>query len=113
MVHDVTRSFRIHPALALWKIVLPAASPQIVVGLRQALSRGLVLLIFSELVGTTIGIGYFILNAQRNLEVADMWSGTLLLAVLGYLFNLVFRLVEQRVLGWHNLRLQVVNGGKK
>ena len=112
MVHDVRRSFRINPLLALWKIILPAASPQIVVGLRQALSRGLVLLIFSELVGTTSGIGYFTQNAQRNLDVADMWSGTLLLAILGYFFNLVFRLFEQRVLGWHHLRLQVINGGK-
>lgn len=113
MVHDVRRSFKINAVLALRRIILPAASPQIVVGLRQALSRGLVLLIFSELVGATSGIGYFTLNAQRNLDVADMWSGTLLLAVLGYLFNLVFRLFEQRVLGWHHLRLQVVNGGRK
>ena len=30
-----------------------------------------------------------------------MWSGILLLGILGYLVNLVFVLVERRVMGWH------------
>lgn len=111
-VHDMRRTFGIGRLTTLRKIIIPASSPQIVVGLRQALSMGLAVLIFSELVGATKGIGFFTLQAQRNLEVPDMWSGILLLGALGYVFNLSFRAIERHVLAWHHLRAQASTGGK-
>jgi ABC-type nitrate/sulfonate/bicarbonate transport system permease component len=104
LLHDVRRTFGLGPVMSLLHVVLPGGLPQIVVGLRQALSTGLAVLIFSELVGATQGIGYFTLRAQRSFEVSDMWSGTLLLGVLGYLFNLTFRLIENSLLKWHRIR---------
>ena len=56
---------------------------------------------FSEMVGSTNGIGYQILQAQRSFAVDDMWGGMVLLGVLGYLLNIAFRGFEHLVLAWH------------
>ncbi|MPZ12809.1 MAG: ABC transporter permease, partial [Kiloniellaceae bacterium] len=54
-----------------------------------------------EMVASTNGIGFFVLQAQRSFAIPEMWSGILLLGVLGYILNAAFLLVERRVLAWH------------
>jgi ABC-type nitrate/sulfonate/bicarbonate transport system permease component len=56
-------------------VVLPACSPQIVTGLRVSLPITLILVVISEMVGSTDGIGYFVLDAQRRFKVAQMYAG--------------------------------------
>ena len=83
------------------RVTLPAASPQIVAGMRTALSIGIALVVFSEMVGSSGGIGYQILAAQRSFAVSDMWAGMILLGILGYVLNVAFRGFEHIVLRWH------------
>jgi ABC-type nitrate/sulfonate/bicarbonate transport system permease component len=102
VVADVTRSYRIRPFDRLLRVTLPAASPQIVAGMRTALSIGIALIVFSEMVGSSGGIGYQILAAQRSFATTDMWAGMILLGVLGYALNIAFRGFERIVLRWHH-----------
>lgn len=85
----------------LLRVQLPAASPQIVAGMRTSLSLALILIVISEMVASSSGIGYFVLQAQRTFALPEMWSGMLLLGVLGLLLNSVFVLVERRALRWY------------
>ncbi len=85
----------------LQRIVLPAASPQIFAGMRTSLSLALILMVISEMVASTNGIGFFVLQSQRSFAIPEMWSGILLLGLLGYVLNVAFVLVERRVLAWH------------
>ena len=85
----------------LWRVMLPAASPQIFAGMRTSLSLALILMVISEMVASTNGIGYFVLQSQRTFAIPEMWSGILLLGILGYVLNGALVLVEKRVLGWH------------
>ena len=98
---DTTTVYRIGKLDRLRFVVLPAAAPQISAGLRTSLSLSLILMVISEMVASANGIGYFILQAQRSFAITEMWSGILLLGLLGYLFNFIFTLVERRVLAWH------------
>jgi len=82
-------------------VVLPAAMPQIVAGLRNSLQVSIILMVVSEIVASTGGIGYFILTAQQNFSFTDMWTGIIVLALAGSALNLIFVLVEHRVLHWH------------
>jgi sulfonate transport system permease protein len=82
-------------------VVLPAALPQIVAGLRNSLQVSIILMVVSELVASTSGIGFFILQAQQGFLFIDMWTGIIVLAVIGSLLNLIFVVVESRVLFWH------------
>jgi len=99
---EVGASYRLRRPDRLFRIILPAASPQIVAGMRSALSIGITVIIFSEMVGSTDGIGFQILSAQRNFAVADMWAGIVMLGVLGYVLNIGFRGLENRLLRWHH-----------
>jgi len=98
---DTTRVYRIGRLDRLRYVVLPAAAPQIFAGMRTSLSLSLILMVISEMVASTNGIGYFILQSQRSFAITEMWSGILLLGLLGYLFNAIFTLVERRILAWH------------
>jgi ABC-type nitrate/sulfonate/bicarbonate transport system permease component len=100
LVHTA-RTFGLSQARAIVKVILPAASPQIVTGLRVSLAITLILVVISEMVGSTDGIGYFILDAQRRLKVDRMYAGMLSLALVGYLLNQVFVLSTNFFLSWH------------
>ncbi|RKT35618.1 ABC-type nitrate/sulfonate/bicarbonate transport system permease component [Microbacterium sp. AG1240] len=95
-------SYRITRWDTLLHVDLRAASPQIFAGMRAALPLALIIMVISEMVGATNGVGFFIIQAQRTFAIADMWSGIILLGLLGYLLNLLFTLVERRALAWHH-----------
>lgn len=101
LLDDVARSYRISRREALLRIVLRAASPQIVAGMRTALSIAIVMILFSEELGSTKGIGYQLLSSQRSYDFAGEWSAMILFGILGYLLNILFRGFEKSVLGWH------------
>jgi len=98
---DTARTFGLSHARIIWQVVLPAASPQIMTGLRISLPITLILVVISEMVGSADGIGYFILDAQRRFKVAQMYAGMLALAIIGYGLNLLFNLAHRTFLAWH------------
>jgi len=98
---DTGLVYRISARDRLRHVVLPAAAPQIFAGMRTSLSLALILMVISEMVASTNGIGYFVLQSQRSFAIPEMWSGIILLGILGYAFNAVFLLIERRVLAWH------------
>ena len=92
---------RHRPQAALTQVVLPASSPYIFTGMRVSLAVALIVMVISEMVAASSGIGYFILSAQRGFKIRDMFAGVLTLALLGYVLNRLFLLIENRVLAWH------------
>ena len=100
-LRETARSYGVSGRDRLLRIVLPAASPQIFAGMRTSLSLALILMVISEMVASTNGIGFFVLQSQRSFAIPEMWAGILLLGLLGYALNLIFMLVERRVLAWH------------
>src|SRR6266496_3786224 len=57
--------------------------------------------VISEMVGSTDGIGYFILDSQRRFRVPQMYAGMLALAILGYTLNQIFNVLKRALLPWH------------
>jgi ABC-type nitrate/sulfonate/bicarbonate transport system permease component len=101
IVVDVGRSFRIPARVRLVKMTLPAAMPNIVAGVRTSISIAVSVVIFSELMGATSGIGYQILRAQDTFAIPQVWAGVILLGVLGYLLNVAFGGLEHALLRQH------------
>jgi ABC-type nitrate/sulfonate/bicarbonate transport system permease component len=102
VMSETARSYGVTGIARLRSVVLPAASPQIFAGLRQALSLGLILMVISEMFAASNGIGFTIVQFQRGFAIPDMWTGILVLGLLGFLLSVVFQLVERRVLGWYH-----------
>ncbi|MBO0703877.1 MAG: ABC transporter permease [Candidatus Dormibacteraeota bacterium] len=100
-LRDTTRVYGIPLTSRLVFVTLPAAAPQIFAGARTGLSLSIIMMVISEMVASTNGVGYQILQSQQTFRIADMWAGILMLGVLGYLLNALFLLVEHRVIAWH------------
>jgi ABC-type nitrate/sulfonate/bicarbonate transport system permease component len=97
---ETARAFRVPPLTRLSRIILPSAAPKILAGLRLSLGLALVLMIVSEFVGSTNGIGNEMLKDQSLFNVPGMWDIVVLLGLLGMIINAAFGLVERRVLAW-------------
>ena len=103
---DTARTFGLSRARIVWRVILPACSPQIMTGLRVSLPIMLILVVISEMVGSTDGIGYFILDSQRRFKVAQMYAGMLALAILGYTLNQLFNWLCKLLLPWHTRKME-------
>ena len=102
---ETVRSYRIGGLARLWHFVLPGASPQIFTGLRQSLSIGIILMVISEMFAARDGIGFVLVQYQRTFAIPEMWSGIILLGIIGIVLSLIFRAIEAWLLGWyHGLR---------
>jgi NNP family nitrate/nitrite transporter-like MFS transporter len=64
-------------------------------------SVALAVMAFAEMFAGTDGLGFFIIFAQATYRIAEMYSGVFVLGLLGYAVNLLFLLVERRILAWH------------
>jgi ABC-type nitrate/sulfonate/bicarbonate transport system permease component len=102
VMSETATAFRVTWWERLWFLVLPAASPRIMTGVRQGLAVALILMVISEMFASSSGLGYRIAYFQRNYLVAEMWSGILLLGLVGVLLAAVFGVVERRVLRWYH-----------
>ena len=99
---ETARSFALTRAERIRYLVLPAASPRIMAGVRQTLSIALIMMVISEMFNTSSGLGYRIVYFQRNYLIAEMWSGILLLGLVGVLLAVIFGFAERRVLRWYH-----------
>ncbi|GAA4058612.1 ABC transporter permease [Nonomuraea soli] len=94
--------FRVSTTQRILRIILPAAAPKIFAGLRLSVSLALIMMVVSELVGSSEGIGHRLLEAQSEFDIPAMWAGIVLLGVLGIVLNSAFIAVERVVLSWHH-----------
>jgi ABC-type nitrate/sulfonate/bicarbonate transport system permease component len=97
---NTARTFGLGPLSILRKVILPAAMPLILVGMRVSLAIGLILVVVAEMLAGTGGLGYLILDMQRSFKVLDMYAWLLILATLGYVLNDIFVRLESRATHW-------------
>lgn len=101
VVRDTTRSYRINLGLRFAKVLLPAAAPFTMTGVRVAASIAILLAIAVEILGRTPGMGLSLGNAQLD-ERPDISIAYLFAAgFLGLGLNSLLQLVEDRVLVWN------------
>jgi ABC-type nitrate/sulfonate/bicarbonate transport system permease component len=71
------------------------------VGLRSAVSMALVIVIVAEMfIGADSGLGNRIINSQQVMNVKDMYASILAAGALGYALNVLFLLIERRIVHW-------------
>jgi ABC-type nitrate/sulfonate/bicarbonate transport system permease component len=98
---ETARVFALPAGQRLTKLIVPATMPRMFAGLRLSLSLAVLLMVFSELVGSSNGIGYEMNNASSSFDLTTLWAGIALVAILGILLNGLLTVMERRVLRWH------------
>jgi ABC-type nitrate/sulfonate/bicarbonate transport system permease component len=97
---DTARTFGHGDLAVLLRILLPASAPYILAGMRISLGISLVVLIIAEMVSGTGGLGDLILDMQRQFAVTESYAWLVIVAVLGFGLNLLFRWAERRLTFW-------------
>jgi len=82
------------------KVKLPMALPQIVAGLRLALSHGLVGVVVSEFFGARAGIGMMIFTSAQTFDTNALYVGVIILGLTGVVLTYALLAVERRLARW-------------
>jgi taurine transport system permease protein len=81
-------------------VILPAAMPEILVGMRIAIGFGWTTLVAAEMVAANVGLGQMVLNASNFLRTDIVVMGIVVIGVVAYLFDLLMRWAERRLVPW-------------
>jgi NitT/TauT family transport system permease protein len=95
----VARVFEIRGLPLFWKVILPGAMPHILDGVRLGLSISVVVLMVSEMMGATGGLGFLILESERNFDTAKMLAAIATMGMLGFVLNEFANVLERALLG--------------
>jgi NitT/TauT family transport system permease protein len=88
--------WQIFKDVLIWESLQPTF-----VGLRSAVSMALVIVIVAEMfIGSDNGLGHRIIDAQQVMNVKSMYAAILAAGVLGYTLNVLFLVIERRVVHW-------------
>lgn len=98
---NVARIYRFGWADRVFSTTLPEASPRILSGMQVSLITAFVVMVASEMLGSSTGLGAATLQAQQSFMIADMWVGILVLGIIGYATTALFTLFRRRILRWY------------
>jgi ABC-type nitrate/sulfonate/bicarbonate transport system permease component len=96
------RSLGARPGQLFLRVILPAAVPEILVGLRLGIALSFFVIVISEFIGAEQGLGYLINDGRNFFLVPQMLGAAVLLGLLGYAGNALVRLLERRALRWQH-----------
>ena len=81
-------------------VVLPAATPAIITGLRLGFGLSFFVIVAAEFIAADSGLGYLINDARTFFLVSQMLLGAAVIGLIGFGFNRLLRLLEARLLRW-------------
>ncbi|MCI4169166.1 ABC transporter permease [Bacillus spizizenii] len=84
------------------KVILPASLPNILLGIRLSLGIAWLGLVVAELMGSSSGVGYMIMDARQFSQTNKVFAGIIIFAVVGKLTDSFVRLLERKLLKWRN-----------
>jgi len=99
---DVARVLAFSRRKQIVKLILPAALPQILLGLRLSLALAWLGLVVAELLGSQAGIGFLINVAKQNAVTEHIFVGILIFAIVGKLVDSFVKLLERKWLHWRD-----------
>lgn len=98
---ELGRSYGLGTPELLFQVVLPAALPAILTGIRYSLGVAWLTLVVGETIASRDGIGYLVQNARELLRTDIILLAIVLYALAGWFADWLIRLMERRLLRWH------------
>lgn len=84
----------------IWHVVLPAATPEILTGMRIGIGFGWTTLVAAEMVAATRGLGFMVLNAAQYLQSDTVIMGIIVIGLFAFAFDLLMRHIEKVLVPW-------------
>lgn len=101
----VAKNFGIKQPALTWKVIFPAAFPQIANGIHLALGTAWIFLVAGEMVGAQSGLGYQIIDARNNIRADILLATIFVIGIIGILLDGLLKLIEKQILkSWGGVR---------
>ena len=97
---DVAENYGASKSQFFFKIALPGALPVMLEGIQMGQAIALLTIVAAEMMGATSGIGYLIWTSYKAFLLENMFVGLIMISFFGYLFSLVLRGVQKKLLPW-------------
>ncbi len=94
------RSLGLGRVQLFYQVVLPASAPSIFTGLRLAAGYAFIMLIASEMMGASSGLGWLVVQSQESYHVQRIFAGATVITALAVLTDLMLKLLEKRIVVW-------------
>lgn len=94
---NVARTHELGPVKTAFTVILPAAAPTIVTGMRISIGIAWLVIVAAEMLVGGTGIGYYVWNEWNNLDLTSVVFSILMIGVVGMLLDAMFGLLQRRV----------------
>jgi nitrate/nitrite transport system permease protein len=94
---NVARTHELGAIKTAFTVVLPAAAPTIVTGMRISIGIAWLVIVAAEMLVGGTGIGYYVWNEWNNLDLTSVIFSILMIGVVGMLLDAAFGLLQRRV----------------
>lgn len=94
----VSENFGIRQPQIMWKVIFPAAFPQIANGIHLALGTAWVFLVAGEMVGAQSGLGYLVIDARNNLRADILFADIIVIGLIGLFLDTLLKATEKQIL---------------
>ncbi len=94
---DVSRTLEVNPLRKAFRVILPAAAPTILTGMRISMGIAWLVIVAAEMLVGGTGIGYFVWNEWNNLSITNVLFAILMIGVVGMALDSLFGVIGKRV----------------
>jgi sulfonate transport system permease protein len=101
-LREVSEALQLSRAAFVFKVGLPNAMPDILSGMRLAMTVALIVAVVGEMLASQSGLGQAILLAARAFRASELFAGIALLGAIGFLSNALLAVAERRLLRWQH-----------
>jgi ABC-type nitrate/sulfonate/bicarbonate transport system permease component len=97
---DVASNFKASRWQTFYSVAIPGALPFIFTGFQLGLGMALIVVVIAENFGTQVGVGFLIWRSWQIFEVRDMYVGLIVVALMGYCFQLLLQRFQKAIIPW-------------
>ena len=94
---NVARTHELGPFRTAFSVILPAAAPTIVTGMRISIGIAWLVIVAAEMLVGGTGIGYYVWNEWNNLDLTSVIFSILMIGVVGMMLDAAFGVVQRAV----------------
>lgn len=94
------QNFGASRATVLRRVILPSALPSVFAGLRVALPVAIIVVVLTEMIGDSIGLGYYIEVSGTRFTFANVYAAIILIGICGFILDRALLLLRKRIVYW-------------
>ena len=94
---NVAKTLELSPGRTAWRVILPAAAPTILTGMRISIGIAWLVIVAAEMLVGGTGIGYFVWNEWNNLSITNVINSILLIGLVGMILDQIMGRVQSAV----------------